>query len=542
MEENDILKEDSPDTDLFAEEKEQKKQKKKREEKKPKKKMSRTAKIILFSILGVLLLALIGLGVFAWHVCNRPKMFFETVTRVTAAETPAATPLFVIEDYLPTEEPGATPIPILVPTKAQDPENTASSETTPAPTDPEQLTGVVNIALFGIDAFEDGSSTSGSMPHTDANLILAINFDTKEISLISIARDCLTTAPGHTGFYKFNGIFNVGGGMKDPKAGFELSCRAAEEWIGGVSIPYYYGVDFQAVIDLVDMIGGIDFDVDITLYTLDGHTINPGRRHLNGQGVMAYLRMRRSDDGLDSSRTARQRKMLVAIFQKLKKEGKLTQIPDILKTLGQNVYTNTSIAQTTALVNFANSLGSDRIETYSIQGSMHCNYEWRYCFIDQQTRIDIIKKVYGITAEPIGVNSLAYEKFLHEHGFRAIQYLTITKQILDAVHEKADAENMSEAQKTAYAVCWKDYSDLRAMYDAADEWMQLHYDGTFTSEEQERFNESMEAMRELENRLRTSADALNETFGKPVRTKWTHSLKDWYGKECLINDVYVDFR
>ena len=504
--------------------------------------MSRTAKIILFSILGILLLAAIAFGVFVWHVCHRPNLFFETVTRVNAVETPVVTPLFVIEDYLPTEEPGATPIPILVPTKAPQTENPVSPEETPAPADPDQLTGVVNVALFGIDAYENGSSTSGTMPHTDANLILAINFDTNEISLISIARDCLTTAPGHTGFYKFNGIFNVGGGMKDPYAGFELSCRAAEEWIGGVSIPYYYGVDFQAVIDLVNMIGGIDFDVDVQLYLMDGRRISPGHRHLDGQGVMAYLRMRRTDDGLDSSRTARQRKMLVAIFKKLKQEGKLTQIPEILKTMDKNVYTNTTLTQTTALVNFANGIDPDNIHTYSIQGSMHCNYEWRYCFIDQQARIDIIKKVYGITAEPIGVNSIAYERFLHENGFRAIQYMTIAKKILAAVHEKADADTMSESQKSAYAACFKDYSDLREIYDAADKWMQLHYDGEFTDEEQEQFAESMEAMRELENKLRNSGDALNGAFGYPVKAKWTYTLKDWYGKECLINDVYVDFR
>ena len=540
MEKNGNVNRDPEIENLFDEAKTQ--QTRKRKEKKPKKKMSRTAKIILFSVLGVLLLALIGLCVFAWHVCNRPNLFFETVTRVSTVETPGVTPLFVIEDYLPIEEPGTTRIPILFPTKAPESENGEEPEETIAPADPERLSGVVNVALFGIDAYEDGSTTSGSMPHTDANMIVAINFDTNEISLISIARDCLTTAPGHTGFYKFNGIFNVGGGMKDPYAGLELSCRAAEEWIGGVSIPYYYGVDFQAVIDLVDMIGGIDFDVDIRLYLMDGRQIAPGRRHLDGQGVMAYLRMRRSADGLDSSRTARQRKMLVAIFKKLKQEGKLAQVPDILKTLGKNVYTNATLTQTSALVNFASNIDPDSIQTYSIQGSMHANYEWRYCFIDQQARIDIIKKVYGITAEPMGVNSIAYEQFLHEHGFRAIQYMTIAKQIFAAVHEKGDANSMSESQKTAYAVCWKDYSDLKEIYDAADKWMRLHYDGQFTEQEQEQFAESMEAMKELETRLRASADALNGAFGKPVKAKWTHSLKDWYGKECLINDVYVDFR
>ena len=286
--------------------------------KKPRKK-----RIVLWIILGILALALIGGGIYVWHVLKRPDVFFDPSVRVNTVQTPEPTPAIDIKAYLPTQEPGTTPIPTAAIQPTQTPTEQPETDTTP--------TGIVNIALFGIDAYEDGSSTSGSMPHTDANMIVAINFDTKEVSLISIARDCMTTAPGYRGFYKFNGIFNVGGGMTDPKAGFALSCRAAEEWLGGISVPYYYGVDFQALIDLVDLIGGIDFDVDIKLYLMDGRRIFPGHRHLDGQGVMAYMRMRKTAGGLDSKRTARQRKMIVAIFKKLKQEGKLSMIPDLLK-------------------------------------------------------------------------------------------------------------------------------------------------------------------------------------------------------------------
>ena len=405
-------------------------------------------------------------------------------------------------------------------------------------------TGIVNIALFGIDAYEDGKSTSGTMPHTDASLVLAVNFDTKEVSLISIARDCMTTAPGYTGFYKFNGIFNVGGGMSDPKAGFALSSRAAEEWLGGVSIPYYYGVDFQALIDLVDMIGGIDFDVDITLYLMDGRRIYPGRRHLDGMGVMAYMRMRRTAGGLDANRTARQRKMLVAIFKKLKREGKLSMVPDLLKSMGNNVYTNTSLAQTAALVNFAKDVDPDSIKTYSIQGKIHMKYDWAYCFIDQQARLDIIKEVYGINAEPMRINSTVYEDFLHESGFRAIRHLTIAKKLFAAVHAGTSADAMSVEQKTAYARCWQDYENLRTMFDTVDQFTQAHYDSSvnLTDEESRTRSEYYKALRDLEAKLKESGNALNELFGNPISPRWDYSSAYWYQEDGDVNEVYVDFR
>lgn len=493
-------------------------------------------RIVLWIVLSVLALVLIGAGIYVWHILKRPDAFFTRTERISVVTTPETTPAFDLEAYLPTAEPGTTPIPTAAP-RETDPSTSQATESTPA-------AGIVNIALFGIDAYENGRSTSGSMPHTDANMIIAIDFDRKEVSLISVARDCLTTAPGHTGFYKFNGIFNVGGGMADPKAGFELSSRAAEEWLGGVSVPYYYGVDFQAVIDLVDMIGGIDFDVDIRLRTLDGSVINPGRRHLDGQGVMAYMRMRRSADGLDSSRTARQRKMLVAIFKKLKQEGKLSMIPDLLKAMGDNVYTNTSLSQTAALINFAGTIDPDDIKLFSIHGTIHMRYDWAFAFIDQQSRIEILKEVYGIDAEPMPIDTLTYETFLHDCGFRAIQYLSIAGKLFAAVHDLAPAEAMSEEQKTAYAACWQDYENLQNMFRIVDQWIQEHSDDTvrLTDEEMKKQEEYYAALKPLEAKLKESGDALNALFQNPLNLRWNRSVLYWSDESSDINDVYVDFR
>lgn len=500
-------------------------------------KQTKRKRIVLFSILGVLILAVIGCSVFVWHVLNRPEAFFDYSQVVALNNTPDATPLFDVNDYLPTDGADATPVPTAKPADAA---QTGADGEGGSPAI-EKL-GVVNIALFGIDAFEDGSSTSGSMPHTDANLILAINFDTKEVSLISIARDCLTTVPGHSGFYKFNGVFNVGGGMDDPKAGFELSCRTAEMWLGGVSVPYYYGVDFQALIDLVDMIGGIDFDLDIPITTFDGRKIGRGFRHLDGLEVMAYVRMRRSVGGLDSKRTERQRKMLVAIFKKLKQEGKLSMVPDLLKTMGDNVYTNTTLIQTASLANFANEIDPDAIKTYSIQGRISMAYDWAFCFIDQDARIDMLKTVYGIDASPLGFNSTSYEKFLHQNGFKAILYLNITKKLFAAVHGIVGEGSMTEEQKTVYAQCWKDYTDLQAVFDLADKWAQQYYAGNSDQDETKQFEEYLESMRSLEKKLQESADALNGAFGDPIKPRWNYRVDYWSEKGSDINEVYVDFR
>ena len=551
---------------------------------------NRGRRTALWTILGAALLIL-GVGAFYIHsIVNRPQSFFETTVSVTTVPATTMAPAFDIEQYLSTHAPEATVTPTQAPaateastpepaateaptpepmaTEAPTPEPTPTGAPTPEATDapaqaeatepaPQQtaqataqptdrepaLTGMVNIALFGIDAYEDGSTTSGTMPHTDANMIVAVNFDTKEVSLISIARDLFTNIPGHNGFYKFNGVFNVGGGMDDPNAGLALSCRTAEMWLGGMSVPYYYGVDFQAVIDLVDALGGIDYDLDIELRTFDGRTIRPGQQHLDGYGVLAYLRARKRAGGLDVFRTARQRRMMIALFKMIQEEGKLSLIPELLKIMGDDVYTNTTIAQTAALASFAAGVDPDSIQSYSFQGTMHGGYDWRYCAVDQQERIDILKKVYGIDAEPIGVNSPVYEQFLHMGGFLALQHIGCARLLFDAIHSTMSPEDMTEEQKHLYATCWHATAELQAAFERTSQWMERHYDEAIelTAEERQERTDLYAAMTTWEKQVRETGDALNRTLDDPMKLGWTRDVADWYKQGSVINEVYVDF-
>lgn len=498
--------------------------------------------------MGVVIVALLVGGYRVYTTLYRPYDLFEPTEQRTAEVTAQTIPAFDIQDYLPVEEKDTEEEEIVPPEllATATPAATQSNQTA-APTEKsgEQMSGIVNVALFGIDAREDNSTTSGTMPHTDVNMVVAVNFDTKEVSLISLARDVFTSVPGHSGFYKFNGIFNVGGGMADPKAGFELSSRALEEWLGGVSVPYYYGVDFQAVIDLVDAIGGIDFDLDIALYSLDGRTLaSPGQRHLDGERVLAYLRMRKTAGALDYKRTARQREMLVAIFRKLKDEGKLSLIPELLRTMGDNLYTNTTLEQTAALANFARSIDPDSIQTYSIYGDMSENYTWRYSMIDQQKRLEILKTVYGIDAEPMAVDTRRYEHFLYDSGFKAIQYLNITKKLFEEVNASFSENSISSEQKRAYADCWKKYSDLDNAFNKVNEWMLTFWDDSkeLTSGEKEQQRSYYKALVSLENKLKPAAEAMKKAFGLQTETDWSRSVNKWFEKGSVINEVYVDFR
>ena len=420
----------------------------------------RTRRIVLWTILGLALVGLFLGGRHAYRILTKPEALFATATPVPT-EAPLQ-PAFPVED---------------LPAAADDPRKLAGSS------------NILNIMLMGIDAYENGGTTSGTMPHTDVIMVIAINFDKDTVDLISLPRDIMTTAPDHYGYYKLNGVFNVGlGGWTKPtgkadelRDGFLLTCRAAEEWLGGVSIPYYYGLDFQAVIDIVDAIGGIDYDLDIPIsydYAFQKRSYRPGWQHLDGNAVMGYLRVRYGvTDSLDSYRTARQRRMLLAIYDKLKNEGKLSQIPALIAAANSGIYTNTTLSQTTALVNYARNLSSDSIRTRSMYGEISTiEFDWRYVYVDQQNRIDIIREVYGIEAEPKGTDTRQYERWLHSVGFSAMKFMRQAEKVLKVVQERKDAGTaFTEEQIALYGDCYRAYVALQKGFDEATDTLSRRY-------------------------------------------------------------------
>ncbi len=518
---------------------------------------------VLWIILSLLLIGFIFCAVNVIRALMQPTSVFAKNAATPIPESTVMAPAFPIatttpDPDAPTADPAnaspATPEPA-VPVSA-------------APAIPEADTSNrLNVMLMGIDAKENGGTTSGSMPHTDVMMVIAINFDENTVDLITLPRDTLTTAPGHYGYYKLNGVFNVGlGGWKKPTGqandladGFLLTCRAAEQWLGGISIPYYYAVDFQAVINIVDAIGGIDYDVDQQFNAFNSNkTYHTGMQHLDGDAVMGYLRIRNGADGLDSSRTARQRKMMVAIFNKLKSEGTLSMIPSLITAANSGIYTNTTLIQTTSLASYATKLNTDSIRTRSMFGEISdIEYDWRYVYVDQQNRIDLIREVFGIEVGPVGTCTRQYERWLHTVGFTAMKYMRQAEKVLIHVQEKKDAgETFTDEQIALYSDCYVAYTALREGFDQATDRLAARYAAapwrekknsqkSWTAENKAADQELTALEAEIKQNVNSLQTAVKETTLRLAESidhrylTWTLSTK-WYMDQD-INEVIVAF-
>lgn len=209
-----------------------------------------------------------------------------------------------------------------------------------------------NIALLGLDSRYD---TYDEDYRTDCIMIASINQETNEVTLYSIYRDTYVqmTLDGTTKFDKINHAYYNG---------VQNTIKTINENLD-LNISEYVTVDFNAVSDLVDSVGGIDINIDneeiqyINNYIKDvtkvtGKTADKitktGVNHLNGVQAVSYCRIRYTT-GKDYKRTERMRTVLEKVFEKAKKKS-IPELNSILETMLPKIRTNLTAMDITSLI------------------------------------------------------------------------------------------------------------------------------------------------------------------------------------------------
>ena len=324
--------------------------------------------------------------------------------------------------------------------------------------DPQEVPSVktpqryTNILMLGVDfGFQNYRGSASALKktladcHTDAIMVVSINMTTKDVNLISLPRDTLTYIPEVHGIYKLNGAFNCADTLEE---GFERICDAASWVLGGIQIDHYCAVDMAAMIALGDFIGGVDLDVEMSYDGSSGKHYSKGMQHLDGQGIMDYVRARRNAtvNAHDIGRTGRQRQAMAAIFQKVKSNAGLIKSGWDYANSGEiNFFTDMSLAKVLNLLNKVKN--SDNIGSYVITGPYQTALKgWNFTFTDQANRIDVIKQVYGIEVPELPYVSYDYTKWLMDEGFTSARYIAVARDVLE---QAGQVETLTEEQQAA---------------------------------------------------------------------------------------------
>lgn len=226
-----------------------------------------------------------------------------------------------------------------------------------------------------------GVSTDIDSELTDTIMVASYNPNTQTANLLSIPRDTFTgkNTSRATASQKINALYGM---SKDPKKTLD-----AVNEITGLDIEYYVIVRTEALIKLVDAIGGVEFNVPIDMKYDDASqdlhiNLKAGMQKLNGDKAEQLLRWRHSNYNKngqmttypaeygndDFGRMRTQRDFLVATAKQTLKPGNIFKIGEILDIANQNVETNLQLSYVKDYVPYAVELNADEIKTAVLPG------------------------------------------------------------------------------------------------------------------------------------------------------------------------------
>lgn len=209
----------------------------------------------------------------------------------------------------------------------------------------------VNILLLGMDIGDAENTSNTSARRTDTMMLLNYNPRTDNIKIVSIPRDTLIEVENaHDGngnyipYWKINAAYVLGG---------EQEVIEQVESLLDITVNYLVEIDYAAFRNLIDAVGGVEMYIDRDMYydddAQDLHIhFNKGETVLlDGQKAEEFFRWRKNNDGTgladgDLGRIKNQQKFISALIEKCTNPMIVTQVPDILKAIKENVVTNMS--------------------------------------------------------------------------------------------------------------------------------------------------------------------------------------------------------
>lgn len=172
----------------------------------------------------------------------------------------------------------------------------------------------------------------------NADAIMMVTYDVphQKIGMLSIPRDTLVDES----YPKINASLHKG---------IDNLQEVVSDLVG-YPIDFYISIDLDGFVELVDAVGGVDFNVPIKMYYSDPEQdlhiyYDPGMQHLNGQQAMEVCRFRKNYDGTgyplgDIQRSETVRNLMVTVAKKL--VSNINQVDQFIDILQRNVETNLS--------------------------------------------------------------------------------------------------------------------------------------------------------------------------------------------------------
>ena len=251
-----------------------------------------------------------------------------------------------------------------------------------------------------------GRDTGGG-GNTDTMMVGCYDVKNGTVDVLSIYRDTMVDVPGE--IPKINSVYN--------RQGIEGVQKQIKNLIG-YTPDYYFVVELDAVAELVDAIGGVDYEVPYNMDyddpTQDLHIhYKKGMQHLNGEDAVKVLRWRKNNSGEslsvgDVGRVEVQHSFLRALAKEMVSLGTLTKIGEIVDIVDRNLESNLDYGEMIWFGERALGLKEGSIRFHNLPGDYtgtmwsptYQNYQ-SYVFVNSSALRDLINQYMNPYLEDI---------------------------------------------------------------------------------------------------------------------------------------------
>ncbi len=227
----------------------------------------------------------------------------------------------------------------------------------------------LNVLVLGNQA-EEGTADTIILSHLD--------LDRHTATLVSIPRDAWVRVPHH-GSMKINSVIGAGG------AKLAASVVSA---MTGATIDATMVVAPEGAKQIVDAMGGVNIDVEKQMDYDDNYGnlhihLKKGEQFLSGGQVLGYMRFRHDEEG-DFGRMRRQQQVVRVIAHEMAQPAEWTKLPRLIALARQDVRTQLTDTQLTALVETYRSVGADDLRTLTLPATYGWVGDTSVVFVDRR--------------------------------------------------------------------------------------------------------------------------------------------------------------
>ena len=249
--------------------------------------------------------------------------------------------------------------------------------------------GKMNILLMGLD---EGKTRS------DTIMLACLDKKAKTAKIISIPRDTRVKVNGRS--IKINSTMGY-------KSRVELMVSKVKE-LTGIPINYYAAVDFAGFIEIINILGGVDYDVPYDMNYDDPYQnlsihFKKGMQHLDGQAAHDYVRFRQNNYGTppgnyalgDPGRIEAQQAFLKELVRQKLKFRYIIKAPSLAKSVSKYLETNVDISKALTYIGTLKKALDNGFETYMLPGEPQMIGGGSYYICNTKKTKELVAQEFG---------------------------------------------------------------------------------------------------------------------------------------------------